>query len=177
MLHRSSSELQNGLNHVRQSPQESGTLEMIVRRPVRDEREELTTAQLDTVQGLIGDRWFKPDGSAKIDSQLTLINARFLSLIAGLRERWALAGDQLAVDLDLSEANLPPGTRLAIGGAVLEVSAAPHLGCGKFTDRFGEAVTALVNSPTGVELKLRGIKARILRSGTITLGDTIRREP
>ena len=87
------------------------------------------------------------DGSANPDAQLTLMNARVVALVAGERERWPLAGDQLYVDLDLSADNLPPGTRLAVGSAVIEVTPEPHTGCAKFSARFGSEALRFVNSP------------------------------
>ena len=98
-----------------------------------------------------------------------------LELIAGERARWALAGDQLYVDLDLSAANLPPGTRLAIGSSVLEVTAQPHAGCRKFVDRFGLDALMFVNSPVGKRLHLRGINARVAQPGVVRRGDLIRK--
>jgi MOSC domain-containing protein YiiM len=95
--------------------------------------------------------------------------------VAGEKARWPLAGDQLYVDLDLSAANLPPGTRLAIGSAVLEVTAQPHTGCGKFVERFGLESMKFVNSPVGRELQLRGINARVVESGTVRVGDVVRK--
>ncbi len=99
------------------------------------------------------------------------MNARAASLVAGDPERRALAGDQLYVDLDLSERNVPPGTRLRVGSALLEVTALPHRGCGKFTARFGVDAAKFVNSAVGRELNLRGINARVLEGGTVRVGD------
>lgn len=174
-------ELEAGLDTIRQSPSDKGTLEMIVRRPGVDERETLETAQLDLLSGLEGDNWktrgssSTPDGSAHPDMQLTLMNSRTIGLIAGDRERWPLAGDQLYVDLDLSNDNLPPGTRLSIGEAMIEVSAKPHTGCAKFISRFGLDAQKFVNSPVGKQLHLRGINTRIIRGGRICIGDVVRK--
>ena len=166
---------------VRESPADGGLVELIVRRPAVEEREIVEEAELDMDEGLVGDCWrtrgskSMPDGSANPDAQLTLMNARVAALVAGERERWALAGDQLYVDLDLSAANLPPGARLAIGSAVIEVTALPHTGCGKFLRRFGLDAQKLVNSPEGRELNLRGANAKVVVAGTIRVGDEIRR--
>jgi len=103
------------------------------------------------------------------------MNARAAALVAGSRERWPLAGDQLYVDLDLGLANLPPGTRLYVGSAVIQVTAEPHRGCGKFSRRFGVDAMRWVNSAVGRELNLRGINARIVRPGTVRPGDPIRK--
>jgi MOSC domain-containing protein YiiM len=150
-------------------------LELIARRPAVDEREVLEEAELDVEVGLVGDSWSLRGKRPNPKSQLTLMSARAAALIAGDRDRWPLAGDQLYVDLDLSGDNLPPGTRLAIGSAVVEVSDLPHLGCGKFTERYGAEARELVNSPEGVALNLRGINAQVVQSGTVRLGDAVRK--
>jgi MOSC domain-containing protein YiiM len=103
--------------------------------------------------------------------QLNIMNARVVDLVANGRERWHLAGDQLIIDLDLSTENLPPGTQLALGTAVIEVTAQPHTGCQKFVARFGADAMKFVNSPLGRQLCLRGINARVVRRGVIRVGD------
>lgn len=165
--------LENGLAEIRRSPGDSGTVELVVRRPVEDEREVLVEARLDPATGLAGDDWLGRDGDP--DRQLTLMNARAVALLAQSRDRWPLAGDQLYVDLDLSGANLPPGTRLAVGSAVVEVTAAPHRGCKKFAARYGLDALRFVNSPTGYALNLRGINARVVSAGVVRPGDPVRK--
>ena len=147
--HLTTEELEAGLDEIRRAPADEGTIELIVRRPAEGERELLQEGVLDLSEGLVGDRWSAhrssrtPDGSPNLEMQLTLMNVRVVDLVAaGERERWALAGDQLYVDLDISVANLPPGTRLALGSAVIEVTPEPHTGCVKFASRFGTTRTA-----------------------------------
>src|ERR1700674_1026147 len=119
--------LEECLDHIRAAPADNGTLELIARRPAVDEREVVTEAWLDIHNGLEGDTWRvrgssrTADGGPSPDAQLTLMNARTAAAIAGERERWPLAGDQLFVDLDLSQANLPPGSRVQIGSAMVQV--------------------------------------------------------
>ncbi len=174
-------ELETGLEEIRESPKTAGMLAMIVRRPDIDQRETLEDAELDQEQGLVGDSWKSrsssrtSDGSAHPDMQLTLINARLLDLIAQEIGRWPLAGDQLVIDLDLSMENLPPGTRLSIGTAVIEITAQAHTGCAKFSARFGVDAHRWVNSATGKQLRLRGLNAKIIQSGTIQVGDLVRK--
>jgi len=172
---RTAADLAEGLDHVRAAPRDEGTVELIVRRPEVEERELLDEGELDPAQGLVGDCWGRRGKRPNAGAQLTLMNARAAQLVAGTRDRWALAGDQLYVDLDLSAANLPPGTRLAVGSAVVEVSGVPHLGCEKFTRRFGAEARAFVNSPEGVALNLRGLNTRIVEAGTVRVGDVVRK--
>ena len=165
-----------GLDHIRQSPDDDGAVELIVRRPSVDVREVLDAAELTTADGLVGDRWGRrrkrqSEAAADTENQITIMNARAIALIAGDRSRWPLAGDQLYLDLDLSRNNLPPGTLLAIGSAVLEITGEPHTGCGKFSSRFGADAVRFVNSPIGRDLQLRGINARVFQGGVITVGD------
>ena len=164
--------LASGLEAIRQSPKTAGVLRLIVCRPDIEQRATLREGRLDEAAGLVGDSW-PQRGSAHPDMQLTVMNARAIALIAGSPERWPLAGDQLFADLDLSNANLPAGSRLRIGEAVIEITAVPHTGCAKFKARFGPAALAFVNSPAGRELNLRGVNARIITSGVIRVGDPI----
>ena len=174
--------LEAGLTLVKESPQTATVLDLIVRRPGVELRESATEAQLDEVNGLVGDTWRQrgssstPDGRAHPELQLTIMNSRLIALVAGRKERWPLAGDQLFVDLDLSTANLPTGARLRIGAATVEITAHPHLGCAKFKARFGADAFALVNSPLGRELRLRGVNARIVTGGVIRVGDEVVKE-
>ncbi len=172
-------ELEATLDWVRRSPADRGLVELIVRRPSVEGREVLDEAQLSPTDGLVGDNWRQrrssstPDGSPDPERQLTLMNSRIVSLVARRRDRWQLAGDQLYVDLDLSVENAPPGTRLQVGGAVIELTAPPHLGCAKFVARFGDEAMRFVNSPTGRALRLRGANAKILTPGTVRRGDQV----
>jgi hypothetical protein len=178
--HLTMAELEAGLAAV-SSPADGGRLELIVRRPAVGEREILEEGDLDLAVGLVGDTWNRrgssrtPDRSPHPDMQLTLMNARAVDLIAGARARWPLAGDQLYVDLNLSVDNLTPGTQLAIGPAVIEVTAQPHTGCHKFTSHFGVDATKFVNSDFGRRLNLRGINARVVVPGRIRAGESVRK--
>ena len=174
-------ELEAALDHLRQAPKDGGILQLIVRRPEVDEREVLEEAQLDPVAGLIGDSWVvrkssrTPDGSPHPEMQLNIMNARVTALVAQEKERWPLAGDQLYIDMDLSKENLPAGSRIAIGSAVIEVSALPHTGCQKFVSRFGLDAMKFVNSTVGKQLCLRGINAKVIQGGTVKIGSTVRK--
>jgi hypothetical protein len=163
------------------APADLGRLERIVRRPAVNERELLATAQLDPVVGLVGDDWqargskAMPDGSADPEAQLTVISTRVLRALEPDESRWPVAGDQLYVDLDLRVDTLPAGSRLAIGDAIIEISAKPHTGCDKFAARFGIDALAWISTPVGKAHRMRGLNARIVEGGTIAVGDVIRR--
>jgi hypothetical protein len=166
------------LDDIRGAPADDGRLESIVRRPATDEREILDEARLDPDFGLVGDRWAAQDLRSTpsfLAAQLTVINIRVLAAIEPDRTRWPLAGDQLYVDLDLSLDNLPAGSRLAIGSAVIEVSETPHTGCAKFSARFGGDAQRWVNSDVGRAERMRGMNARVVEAGTIRPGDRIRK--
>ena len=173
--------LEAGLDTIRQSPNDAGVLALIVRRPQIGAREVLAEGELDLVEGLVGDTWSTrsssrtADGSAHPNMQLTVMNTRVIALVAQTQERWSLAGDQLFIDLDLSADNVPPGTRLSLGSAVIEVSAEPHTGCKKFSSRFGVEAMKFVNSPEGKQLRLRGINAKVIQAGTIQVGEVVRK--
>jgi hypothetical protein len=169
--------LEAGLEEILRSPKDAGELQLIVRRPSVDAREVLDSAELSLEVGLVGDNWGarsssrSAEGSPHPDMQLNIMNARAVALVAGSRERWPLAGDQLYIDLDLSPDNLPAGTRLALGTAVIEVTSQPHTGCAKFVERFGLDAMKFVNSPTGRAHCLRGINAKVAQAGVIRVGD------
>jgi MOSC domain-containing protein len=179
--HLTMEELEAGLDAALQSPRDEGALEMIVRRPQVGERELLNEGELDPAVGLVGDSWPRrtsrrtPDGSPHPEMQLNIMNARVVALVAQDRSRWPLAGDQLFLDLDLTAANLPPGTRLQLGTAVIEVTAQPHTGCGKFVERFGVDAMNFVNAVERRDLHLRGINAKVVQRGTIRVGDVARK--
>jgi hypothetical protein len=171
--------LEAGLDEIRNSPKNAGRVELICRRPETEQREVLDEAVLDAGQGLLGDNWSTrgssstEDGSSNPLMQLTLMNARSAVLIAGEPERRQLAGDQFFVDFDLSVVNIPPGTRLKLGEATIEITEIPHRGCGKFSSRFGVDALKFVNSGVGRELNLRGVNARIVEGGVVRVGDPI----
>lgn len=179
--HLTTAELEAALDHLRDAPKDEGVVHLIVRRPRVDEREVLDEAELDPVQGLIGDSWCyrgsskTADGGPHPEMQINIMNSRVTALVAQEKSRWSLAGDQLYIDMDLSKENLPAGTRLEIGSAVLEVSALPHTGCTKFVSRFGMDAMKFVNSTVGKELCLRGINAKVVQAGVVRLGATAKK--
>ncbi len=182
VTHLTRAQLEAGLDEIRRSPKDAGELKLIVRRPRVNEREVLDEALLDLIDGLAGDTWKYRASSRSADKtsphpdmQINVMNARAVALIAQDPARWALAGDQLYIDLDLSGENLPPGTRIGIGSAVIAVASQPHTGCGKFVERFGLDAMTFVNSQVGRALNLRGINARVVQAGAIRRGDIARK--
>ncbi len=181
LLHRDLAALEEQLDWIRAAPADEGALELLVRRPAEGQREVLDAARFEVMQGLIGDDWSRrpssstPDGSPQPEAQVTLMNSRAAAAITGPRERWPLAGDQLFVDLDLSLANLPPGARVEVGEVLFEISALPHTGCDKFVERFGLDALRFVSNALGRELRLRGVNAKVVRSGLVRSGDRARR--
>lgn len=175
--------LEAGLAHIKKSPKDEGELRLLVRRPDKGEREVLEEATLDLEEGLVGDNWRTRsssktvDGSAHPEMQLTIMNARVIDLLTQDISQWPLAGDQLYLELNLSDDNLPPGTRLALGDAVIEITAVPHTGCKKFRERFGPAAGDFVNSSEGRSLNLRGVNAKIVEPGTISVGQRATKLP
>jgi hypothetical protein len=178
--HLTPEELEAGLPLILAAPKDDGVLDLIVRRPAVEEREVVEEALIDLDEGLVGDNW-KARGRAKgrrppnPKAQITLTGSRMTALIARTPDRWPLAGDQLYVDLDLSSGNLPPGTRLRIGSAVIEVTDEPHTGCEKYRARFGMDALAFASTPQGRALNLRGINARVVEAGTVRRGDSVRK--
>jgi len=181
IVHLTANELENGLERILQAPEDRGTVELIVTRPNINERKIADQVDLDLEQGVVGDNWKTrgyaktDDGSAHPGMQITIMNSRVAALVAQEADRWALAGDQFFVDMDLSEQNLPCGSRVGIGSAELEVSFEPHLGCKKFVERFGLEAMKFVNSEKGKQLKLRGINAKVVKPGIVKQGDLLRK--
>ena len=181
MHQRTADELTAHLDVLRAAPRDIGTLDMVVRRPAVDRREILDQGVLDQADGLVGDNWLDRATSLAIaegrhlEAQLNVMSARMVQFLAPTPDEQALAGDQLFLDLDISVANLPAGTRVAIGDeAVIEVTAKPHNGCAKFTARFGHDAMVFVNSDVGKALRLRGFNARVVSGGVIRPGDKVR---
>ena len=179
--HLTTKELEKGLEHIRQSPTDSTVLDMIVCRPAVGERKVLQEGYLDKEKGLIGDNWSTRgssktvDGSSHPEMQLNIMNSRCINLIAQHKERWQLAGDQLFIDINLTDYNLPTGSQLSLGEAIIEITAIPHNGCKKFTERYGLDAVKFVNSPIGKELHLRGVNAKVIKAGTIKVGDIVKK--
>lgn len=180
LTHLTNTELERGLPAILESPADRGVVELIVTRPSVNERILPDQVDLDVENGVVGDNWrtrkdSKSGSVAYTERQVTLMNSRVIDLVAQTPDRWALAGDQFFVDMDLGEQNLPVGSRLQIGTAELEVTREPHLGCKKFVERFGLEAMKFVNSGKGKNLRLRGVNARVVRPGQVACGDLLRK--
>ncbi len=174
-------ELMGAWADIDPSPTESGTVEMIVRRPETESREHIQEGELSTVDGLVGDNWLArgssstPDGSAHPEAQITLMSTRIIDIIAQDKDNWDLAGDQFFVDFDLSMDNLPTGSKIQVGSAILEISEKPHTGCAKFAKRYGASARKFVMTDEGKQARLRGVNARVIQAGTVKVNDIIKK--
>lgn len=177
--HLSREELMAGLPHILAAPKDEGALKAIMVRPQSEARQDVDSIHVSLAGGVEGDHWAKgcwmstEDGKPHPDVQICIMNARCIDLIAGGRDNWAPAGDNLFIDMDLTPDNLPPGTRIAVGAAVLEITATPHNGCAKFIERYGRDACVFVNTGEGKRYRLRGIYGRVIQDGRVSVGDTV----
>ena len=175
MTHPSTEDLEARLAWLADAPKDGGAITGIVIRPRTNERVLLSECKVSPELGVHGDNWASgshgetPNPSA----QITIMNTRMIELLADEKERQALAGDQFFADMDLSKTNLKVGQQLRIGTAVLEIMSKPHLGCVKFSNRFGADALKFVNSEAGTEMRLRGVYASVISSGSIEVGNAI----
>jgi hypothetical protein len=179
-LHRTREELEAGLHEIFRAPRDAGTLELIVRRPAVGQREILDEAQLDPGTGLVGDNWVRAAAGqrpmARASRNAVERDERARRGAAGTAARaMALAGDQLYVDLDLGTENLPPGTRLTLGSAVIEITAVPHTGCSKFAQRFRPAGRRVRQFADRKQFRFRGLNAKVVQGGAVRTGDPVRK--
>lgn len=179
--HRSMEELKAGLPGIKASPSDNGGIEAIVVRPDKGRRLDVRSRKISLAGGVDGDHWSKgcwkslADGSPDPDVQICMMNARCIKLIAGSRDNWPPAGDNLFIDMDLSPDNLASGQVLSIGSATVEITDIPHTGCRKFIDRYGRDACVFVNTGEGKRLNLRGVYARVVKDGTISVGDRVKK--
>ena len=179
--HLTLAELEAGLPEILQAPKDNGTLAAIVIRPEPARTGGTGKLRSQPEAGYAGDNWASGcwkttyDGAPHPDVQICIMNARCIALIAQDRGNWAPAGDNLFIDMDLTPDNVPPGTQLAIGTAVIEITDTPHNGCESFIARYGRDACIFVNTREGKRLRLRGIYGRIVRDGRLAVGDSARK--
>jgi MOSC domain-containing protein YiiM len=172
--------LQAGLPEIRNAPANDGIVQAIVIRPRTNEREDVETCEISAAGGVHGDSWVRKSwikteaGAPHPDAQICIMNSRVIDVIAGgERANWPPAGDNFLIDLDVSEANLKPGQRLLMGSAIIEITGEPHLGCAKFSKRYGRDAVVFVNKGDGPSLRLRGVYARVVQDGRVSVGDRV----
>lgn len=177
--HLTRAELMAGLPDILAAPKDNGMVEAITIRPLSETRQVVQSAQISLAGGVEGDHWAKgcwkstDDGQPHPDVQICIMNSRCIDLIAGGRDNWAPAGDNLFIDMDLTPDNLPPGSFIAIGTAVLEITTTPHNGCAKFIKRYGRDACVFVNTGEGDRYRLRGIYGRVVQDGRVSAGDVV----
>lgn len=169
--HRVREELDALLASLPPAPVDEGRLALLVRRGEAGRRETPDHAVLDPLSGLPGDAWERRP-ERKPEAQLTVMQLDIARLIAN-GQPLELSGDNIVVDLDLSAENLPIGSRIRIGEALLEVTPKPHNGCKKFRARFGEDALRFVSDPIQRHRNFRGIYLCVLERGVARLGDAV----
>ncbi len=157
------------------APRDRGEIAALFARPGSNERTPIEKANLTAAGGMPGDRWSRPrEGKPdpRPDKMLATMQAGVARMIAN-GQPLGLFGDNLYLDLDLSAANLPAGTRLRAGGAVLEVTPEPHNGCLKFKARVGADALRLVSRKEDRHRNLRGIYLKVIEDGLVAAGDPV----
>ena len=164
-------ELEQKLGTLPAAPRDAGRVALLVRRRPDKVRETPTRIDLGPDTGVPGDAWGrgqKPDRAA----QVTVMEIDVAEMIAN-GQPLTVFGDNLFLALDLSVENLPTGTRLRLGRALLEVTAKPHNGCRKFAARFGHDALRLVSNPELRRRNLRGIYMCVVEAGEVAVGDAV----
>ena len=157
------------------SPRERGQVADLVLRPPgyqQGARRVVEELELDPERGAIGDKW-ETDPEGQPEAQIALINVHVIRSLARGHSDASMSGDNLHVDLDLTEANLPPGTRLDVGQAQLEVSSMPHRPCASFASRFGASGAKKVARADRRGRRGRGVLCTVVRGGVVRVGDEI----
>jgi hypothetical protein len=165
-------ELMKRLLALPPAPRDSGRLALIVRRRADGERETPESVQLFPDEGVPGDGWSRRPPKDPL-AELAVMRRDVAELIAG-GQPLTVFGDNLFVDLDLSAGNLPAGTRLRVGEALVEMTSKPHNGCLKFKGRFGQDALRFVQAKKTRDQNLRGVYWRVVEAGGVRVGDAIR---
>ena len=164
--------LLTGLRALPAAGADRGHVALIVRRLADGSRETPESVRLCSEEGVPGDDWSRRP-PRNPEAQLAVMRLGVAELIAN-GQPLTLFGDNLIVDLDLSAANLPTGSRLRVGAALVEVTPKPHNGCRKFRARFGDGALRLVSIRELRHRNLRGVYLRVIEGGDVAVGDEIR---
>lgn len=161
------------------APRDAGSVRLLCIRREPGLHDTPDVAEVTVDGGLVGDRWAVgwQEHDPERRAQVTLMNAAVTELVAAGRQPLHEAGDNILVDFDISVDHLPPGTRVRIGEAVLEISAAPHTGCSRFAARFGQDALRWANWRHWRERRLRGVNCRVVEGGVVRVGDPVERLP
>jgi len=168
------------LPHILAAPKDAGAIDHLCFRPSRGTRTFPASLTLTKAEGIPGDRWLKEpwqrlsDGTPDPDLQVSILPARVLDLIWRARETTTHPGDTIVADLDLGVANLPPGSLLQAGTAVLRVSGYFNEACVKWKTRHGKAATDFITAPGHAPLRLRGIICAVAADGVVVATDHLR---
>ncbi len=170
--HRGESELEAALRALPAAPRDAGRLALIVRRHEGGARETPPRVRLSLEEGVPGDGWSRRPPRDP-EAQLAVMRRDVAELIAN-GQPLTLFGDNLFVELDLSAANLPFGTRLRVGMALVEMTPKPHNGCIKFKGRFGRDALRFVQAKETRDQNFRGVYWKVIEAGDAQVGDAIR---
>lgn len=169
--HLSRAALEAALAQLSAAPKDAGTIELMVARGRKGERQLPQTVVLTPEAGMPGDRWVL-DKRYGPEFQLATTRADFARVIAN-GQPLELHGDNLYLHLDLSSENLPHGSLLRLGQALVRVTPQAHNGCKKWVQRFGLEAMQLNLDPAYRALHLRGIYLRVVEAGHVRVGDRV----
>ena len=176
--------LDKPINYNQSSPRDNGVVKLLVIRPETHVRTLPNAVVVSVEQGVVGDKWEAEctikleNGKSNPDLQIAIINTKVIKEIAQSdfdMDRLALAGDNIYADLNLCEENMPVGQQIQIGNTLLEVTPFPHFGCKKFSERYSVEDLKVVNSTAGKPQHLRGIYVKVIKNGSISIGESIKK--
>jgi MOSC domain-containing protein YiiM len=171
-------ELEELWSSVPPPPREIGSVRLLCVRVAPGVHMTPQEVKVTLESGLVGDRWAgNHENDPDREAQVTVMNAAVAELVAAGVQPLHEAGDNILVDLDIGHDNLPAGSRIRVGDAILEITATPHSGCSKFSERFGQDALRWVNWRHWRERRLRGVNTRVVQGGRVRVGDQVERLP
>lgn len=174
-------ELDRAWPDIMAAPKDGAAIEMLCLRPAMGERRFVDEIHVTREEGIPGERWLTqpwmrlPGGQPDPAIQVSFLQRRVLDLVWRDREGTPHPGDTFVVDMDLSEANLPAGSLLQVGSAVLEVSTVFNNACAKWKKRYGDDALDWVRAYENKEFRPRGVLAKVHRDGVFRAGDRLTR--